>query len=101
MTDKESHTDGVNRFYVENPAWIYGKKLVVMAADYDQLQARVVMLEEQLRYARIKAEEWERAARIQRERNSGRISLVKTSPKTDACGLPINPVNLGGGPYEP
>lgn len=75
--DSESHADGVDRFYVENPAWTYGKKLVVLATDYDQLQARVVVLEEQLRYARIKADEWERAARIARERSKGRIAVVK------------------------
>lgn len=75
MTDKK--TDDVDRFYVENPEWTYGRKLVVLASDYDKLQAlyrtqvvRNQQLEEQ------KAE-WERAARIQRERNSGRITVVK------------------------
>lgn len=65
------------RFYVENPEWVYGRKLVVLASDYDKLEAENATLRranEQLREDRA---EWERAARIARERGAGRITVVK------------------------
>lgn len=65
------------RFYVENPEWTYGKKLVVLASDYDKLAAHAHCLQTQLDQLYKERDEWERAARIARERNSGRITVVK------------------------
>lgn len=69
--------DGVTRFYVENPEWTYGKKLVVMATDYDRLAAENTMLKRRVELLEQQKAEWERAARIARERNTGRITVVK------------------------
>lgn len=74
-TDKK--TDDVQRFYVENPKWTYGKKLVVLATDYDQLVAEHTALKRRVELLQERADEWERAARIARERNTGRITVVK------------------------
>lgn len=70
-------TDDVTRFYVENPAWTYGKKLVVLATDYDKLVAENAVLKARVKLLGEQVEEWERAARIARERNTGRITVVK------------------------
>ncbi len=75
MTDKK--TDEVQRFYVENPEWTYGKKLVVLATDYDRLATENTILRRQVEQLQEQKAEWERAARIQRERNTGRITVVK------------------------
>lgn len=99
MTEKTD--DGVARFYVENPEWTYGKKLVVLATDYDKLMAEHTALKRRVELLEEQKAEWERAARIARERNTGRVTLVKTTPSHDARGLPISPTTLGGGPYKP
>lgn len=65
------------RFYVENPEWTYGKKLVVLATDYDKIVAQNRVLEARNRQLQERCDEWERTARIARERNSGRITVVK------------------------
>lgn len=70
-------TDDVQRFYVENPEWTYGRKLVVLATDYDRLAAEHAALKRRTELLQEKADEWERAARIARERSSGRITVVK------------------------
>lgn len=101
MTSDNKTVDGVTRFYVENPEWTYGKKLVVMATDYDRLATENTMLKRRVELLEEQKAEWERAARIARERNSGRVTLVKTTPSHDARGLPISPTTLGGGPYKP
>lgn len=78
MTDNKTDDRHVaERFYVENPEWTYGKKLVVLASDYDKLEA--LYHTQMVRNQRLqeKCDEWERAARILRERNSGRITVVK------------------------
>lgn len=75
MTDKK--TDEVQRFYVENPEWTYGKKLVVLATDYDRLEVENTVLRRKVEQLQEQKDEWERAARIQRERASGRITVVK------------------------
>ncbi len=75
MTDKK--TEPVSRFYVENPEWTYGKKLVVLATDYDRLETENTILRRQVEQLQEQKTEWERAARIARERNSGRITVVK------------------------
>jgi hypothetical protein len=75
MTDKK--TDDVNRFYVENPEWTYGRKLVVLATDYDRLEVENTVLRRKVEQLQEQKDEWERAARIQRERSSGRITVVK------------------------
>jgi hypothetical protein len=75
MTDKK--TDEVQRFYVENPEWTYGRKLVVLATDYDRLEVENTVLRRKVEQLQEQKDEWERAARIQRERNSGRITVVK------------------------
>lgn len=96
MTDKKA--DDVQRFYVENPEWTYGRKLVVLATDYDRLQTENTILRKQNEQLQEQKAEWERAARIARERSSGRVSLVKTTLATDARGLPIAPTKLSGEP---
>lgn len=75
MTDKK--TDEAERFYVENPEWTYGRKLVVLASDYDKLLAQNRVLETRNQQLEEQKAEWERAARIARERSSGRITVVK------------------------
>lgn len=75
MTDKKMAD--VNRFYVENPEWTYGKKLVVLATDYDRLEAEHAVLKRRVELLEGQKAEWERAARIARERNTGRITVVK------------------------
>lgn len=74
---KTDDDDTAQRFYVENPEWTYGKKLVVLATDYDRLLAQNRVLKTRNEQLQEKADEWERAARIARERNSGRITVVK------------------------
>lgn len=101
MTDKKTDEPEVTRFYVENPAWTYGKKLVVLATDYDRLAAEHTALKRRAEQLQERCDEWERAARIARERNSGRITLVKATPSHDARGLPVSPTTLGGSPYKP
>lgn len=86
MTDKK--TDDVNRFYVENPEWTYGKKLVVLAADYDRLETENTILRKRVEQLQAQKDEWERAARIARERSTGRLSVVKT---TDATPTQLKP----------
>lgn len=76
MTDKKPD-DEAERFYVENPEWTYGRKLVVLATDYDRLLAQNRVLVTRNQQLQEQKDEWERAARIQRERNSGRITVVK------------------------
>lgn len=75
MTDKK--TDAATRFYVENPEWTYGKKLVVLATDYDRLETENTILRKKVELLEEQKAEWERAARIARERNTGRITVVK------------------------
>lgn len=75
MTDKK--TDAVTRFYVENTEWTYGKKLVVLATDYDRLETQNTILRKKVELLEEQKAEWERAARIARERNTGRITVVK------------------------
>lgn len=77
MTDKTDTDDGVTRFYVENSEWTYGKKLVVLATDYDRLAAEHIVLKRRVKLLEEQKAEWERAARIARERNTGRITVVK------------------------
>lgn len=74
MTDKPTERT-VDRFYVENPNWTYGRKLVVLASDYDQLHLQYEIVRGQLDREREKSAEWERTARMLRER--GRLSVVK------------------------
>lgn len=76
MTDKKDAPQ-VNRFYVENPEWTYGRKLVVLASDYDKLEVEATILRRKVEQLQEQKDEWERAARIARERNSGRITVVK------------------------
>lgn len=77
-SDKETDTgDSVIRFYVENPEWTYGKKLVVLATDYDRLAAEHAVLKRRVTLLEEQKADWERAARIARERNTGRITVVK------------------------
>lgn len=76
MTDKKTDDDA-ERFYVENPEWTYGKKLVVLATDYDRLLAKHVALKRRVELLEEQKAEWERAARIARERHTGRITVVK------------------------
>lgn len=76
MTDRKTD-DGAQRFWVENPEWTYGRKLVVLATDYDQLLAQNRVLQTRNEQLQERCNEWERAARIARERNSGRITVVK------------------------
>ena len=79
MTDKKTEDERhvAQRFYVENSGWTYGRKLVVLASDYDKLEAlyRTQLVRNQ--QLQEQKDEWERAARIQRERASGRITVVK------------------------
>ncbi len=78
MTDKKTDERHVaERFYVENPEWTYGRKLVVLASDYDKLEAlhRTATVRNQQLQERV--DELERTLRIQRERNTGRITVVK------------------------
>ena len=78
MTDvTKPDDDGVQRFWVENPEWTYGRKLVVLATDYDRLVAQNRVLQTRNEQLQERCDEWERAARIARERNSGRITVVK------------------------
>lgn len=67
--------DNDKRFWAHNPDWTYGKKLVVLATDYDRLEAENAMLRRQNEQLREDAKEWERAARIAKER--GRLTVVK------------------------
>lgn len=108
MTEKQDGHYVAERFYVENPEWVYGKRMVVLASDYNRLEAlyhtqvmRNQRLQEKCDEWERAAHEWERAARIARERNSGRVTGVKTTPAHDERGLPISPTNLSGGPYKP
>lgn len=76
-SNKTDTDDGVTRFYVENPEWTFGKKLVVLATDYDRLATEHTILKRRVALLEEQKAEWERAARIARERNTGRITVVK------------------------
>lgn len=75
MTDNKNDKPSVNRFYVENPEWTYGRKLVVLASDYDRLEAENATLRRRNDQLQEKADDWERAARIARDR--GKFTVVK------------------------
>lgn len=77
MTDNKKDEPEVARFWVENAEWTYGKKLVVLATDYDKLVAQMATLRVRNEQLQEKCDEFERAARIARERQSGRITVVK------------------------
>jgi hypothetical protein len=66
-------TKEVEKFFVENPEWTFGKKLVVLATDYDALMREKELVERQLQAARKKNEDLERAARQARTRESVRV----------------------------
>lgn len=63
-------------FVVENPAWTYGKKIVVLASDYERLWAEYEAVREALQKERERSAEWEKAARHAR-RQIGTIKVVK------------------------
>lgn len=77
MTDKKTDEPEVTRFYVENPEWTYGKKLVVEARDYDALAAQNRVLATRNDQLQQRVDDLERTLRIQRERSTGRITVVK------------------------
>jgi hypothetical protein len=63
-------------FWVENPDWTYGRKLVVLKSDYDKLCAELATLRARLEQQQTKAEEWEKAARLARQQR-GLVRVVK------------------------
>lgn len=63
-------------FVVTNPEWTYGKKIVVLAADYELLWERYEATRAALIQERERSAEWERAARHAR-RAVGSIKVVK------------------------
>lgn len=63
-------------FVVENPAWTYGRKVVVMAHDYELVWAAYQETLEQLKKERERSADWEKAARHAR-RQVGVIKVVK------------------------
>lgn len=65
-----------NSFTVENPAWTYGKRVVVMASDYETLWEDYQRVRELLKAETAKSAEWEKAARHAR-RQIGTIKVVK------------------------
>lgn len=74
MTDKK---EDVQRFYVKNPEWTYGKKLVVLASDYDKLEALYHTQVVRNQRLQERCDEYERNVRINRERLRGHITVVK------------------------
>ncbi len=63
-------------FVVENPNWTYGKKVVVLAKDYEIAWAAYQETLEALKRERERSAEWEKAARHAR-RQVGVIKVVK------------------------
>jgi len=63
-------------FIVENPAWTYGKKIVVMWASYEQLWDAYTLTLDDLKRERARSAEWEKAARHARNM-VGTIKVVK------------------------
>lgn len=77
MTEKTDERHVAERFYVENPEWTYGKRLVVLATDYDRLEALYHTQVVRNQRLQERCDEYERTLRIQRERATGRITVVK------------------------
>ena len=63
-------------FVVENPAWTYGKRVVVMSSDYETLWEDYQRVRELLKKEIEKSAEWERAARHARKQ-IGVIKVVR------------------------
>lgn len=63
-------------FVVTDPKWTYGRKVVVMASDYDTLWEDYQRVRELLKAEIAKSAEWEKAARHAR-RQIGTIKVVK------------------------
>lgn len=63
-------------FTVTNPEWTYGKKIVVLANEYDTLWGAYQRSLEDLKKERERSSEWERAARHAR-RVVGSVRVVK------------------------
>lgn len=63
-------------FVVTNPEWTYGRKVVVMAGDYETLWEDYNRVRELLKAEIAKSAEWEKAARHAR-RQIGTIKVVK------------------------
>ncbi len=77
MTEKQDERHVAERFYVENPEWTYGKRLVVLASDYDRLEALYHTQVVRNQRLQERVDDMERTLRIQRERATGRITVVK------------------------
>jgi hypothetical protein len=63
-------------FTVENKDWTYGKKVVVLASDYETVWAAYQETLAQLKKERERSTEWEKAARHARNM-VGTIKVVK------------------------
>jgi hypothetical protein len=63
-------------FTVTNPEWTYGKKVVVLASDYEKLWEAFEQAQRLLTEARNRSMEWEKAARHARNM-VGSIKVVK------------------------
>jgi hypothetical protein len=63
-------------FVVENAAWTYGKKVVVMASDYETVWAAYQETLAALKKERERSADWEKAARHARKA-VGVIKVVK------------------------
>ncbi len=63
-------------FVVTNPEWTYGKKVVVMASEYEKLWEAFEQVQRLLTETRGRAVEWEKAARHARNM-VGSIKVVK------------------------
>lgn len=63
-------------FTVTNPDWTYGKKIVVLASDYERLWTEYEAARSALAKERERSAEWEKAARHARKQ-IGTIKVVK------------------------
>jgi hypothetical protein len=63
-------------FVVTNPEWTYGRKVVVMASEYETLWEDYQRMRDLLKAEIAKSAEWEKAARHAR-RQVGIIKVVK------------------------
>ena len=69
-------TEEAEKFWVENPEWTFGRKLVVLATDYDKVLAENITLRLQLVKVTEARDEWEKAARLARTQR-GLLKVVK------------------------
>lgn len=63
-------------FIVENPAWTYGRKVVVLQSDYEKLWTEYELTRDALKKERERSAEFQKAAKHARSQ-IGRIQVVK------------------------